>query len=81
MEYSENNKSLEILGTINDANSFERVYRKWQEIMWKKNLFRDARIIGIKHDQNKKLYLFYYYEDESKLIKDHAFLPHTLINK
>ena len=81
MEYSDNIEKLEILGKINDSNSFERVYRMWQDIMWKKDLFKDARVIGIKHDKNKKLYLFYYYEDESKLIKDNAFLPHTLINK
>ena len=41
MEYSKDTENLEILGTINDSNSFERVYHKWQEIMWKKNLFID----------------------------------------
>ena len=73
--------NTEILGEINDSNSFERVYRKWQEIMWKQNLFIDGQVIGIKHNKNKKLYQFYYYEDESKLLKDNAFLPHILINK
>tara|TARA_B100001175_G_C19014778_1_gene405252 strand:- start:290 stop:538 length:249 start_codon:yes stop_codon:yes gene_type:complete len=76
-----NTKNIEILGEINDNNSFERVYNKWQEIMWKQNLFIDGQIIGIKHDKNRKLYLFYYYENESKLLKDNAFLPHILINK
>lgn len=74
-------ENIEILGEINDNNSFERIYRKWQEIMWKQNLFIDGQVIGIKHDKNKKLYQFYYYEDESKLLKDNAFLPHILINK
>lgn len=81
MEYSKDTENLEILGTINDSNSFERVYHKWQEIMWKKNLFIDGQIIGIKHDKDRKLYLFYYYENEGKLLKDNAFLPHVLINK
>lgn len=49
--------------------------------MWKQNLFIDGKIIGIEHDKNRKLYLFYYYEDESKLLKDNAFLLHILINK
>ena len=81
MNYIKNTKDTEILGEINDSNSFERVYNKWQEIMWKQNLFIDGQIIGIKHDKNRKLYLFYYYENESKLLKDNAFLPHILINK
>lgn len=81
MEYSDNSDGLEVLGKISDSNSFERVYRKWQEIMWKKDLFIDGQIIGIKHDKIKKLYLFYYYENEFKLVKDNAFLPHVLINK
>jgi len=84
MECSNNNETsetLEMVGKITDSNSFERVYRMWQDIMWKKNLFKDGQVIGIKHDKNKKLYLFYYYENESKLIQDNAFLPHILINK
>ena len=81
MNYIKNTKDTEILGEINDSNSFERVYHKWQEIMWKQNLFIDGQIIGIKHDKNRKLYLFYYYENESKLLKDNAFLPHILIYK
>ena len=80
MKKSKKSEEPEILGTINDANSFERIYRKWQEIMWKKNLFRDGQVIGIKHDKNKKIYLFFYYENEEMLNNDNAFLPHLLIN-
>lgn len=81
MDCIKKTENTEILGEINESNSFERIYRKWQEIMWKQNLFIDGQVIGIKHDKNRKLYLFYYYEDESKLLKDNAFLPHILINK
>ena len=37
MDCEKNKENTEILDIINDSNSFERVYRKWQEIMWKKN--------------------------------------------
>ncbi len=80
MDCEKNTENTEILDIINDSNSFERIYRKWQEIMWKKNLFKDEQLIGIKHDKNKKAYLFFYYKNEKMLLEDNAFLPHVLIN-
>lgn len=72
---------IKILGKIGQYNSFERIYRKWFDIMVEHDLFsRNKEIVGIKSDKKNKNYVFYWYKNELNLKDDNVFLPDKLLN-
>lgn len=63
------------IGYINKFNSFERIYKKWQDYMFPFLKCNSKEIIGIKYNNNEEIFEYFVYENEELLEKDNANLP------